>query len=157
MEMTFRWYGKDDPVKIEYIKQIPGMKGIVTAIYDIPVGEVWPLERILELKNEIESHGLKLSVIESVPVHEDIKLGLPTRDKYIDNYIQTIRNLAEAGIDTICYNFMPVFDWTRSDLNYELEDGSAQNEIIEVGRIDGIAVKYKELGKNIYEIESIYE
>ena len=124
MEMTFRWYGKDDPVKIEYIKQIPGMKGIVTAIYDIPVGEVWPLERILELKNEIESHGLKLSVIESVPVHEDIKLGLPTRDKYIDNYIQTIRNLAEAGIDTICYNFMPVFDWTRSDLNYELEDGS---------------------------------
>lgn len=124
MEMTFRWYGKDDPVKIEYIKQIPGMKGIVTAIYDIPVGEVWPLERILKLKNEIEGHGLKLSVIESVPVHEDIKLGLPTRDKYIDNYIQTIRNLAEAGIDTICYNFMPVFDWTRSDLNYELEDGS---------------------------------
>ena len=124
MEMTFRWYGKDDPVKIEYIKQIPGMKGIVTAIYDIPVGEVWPLERILELKKEIESHGLKLSVIESVPVHEDIKLGLPTRDKYIANYIQTIRNLAEAGVDTICYNFMPVFDWTRSDLNYKLEDGS---------------------------------
>ncbi len=124
MEMTFRWYGKDDPVKIEYIKQIPGMKGIVTAIYDIPVGEVWPLEKILELKNEVESHGLKISVIESVPVHEDIKLGLPTRDRYIDNYIQTIRNLAEAGIDTICYNFMPVFDWTRSDLNYELEDGS---------------------------------
>ncbi|HCW52528.1 MAG TPA: mannonate dehydratase [Clostridium sp.] len=124
MEMTFRWYGKDDPVKIEYIKQIPGMKGIVTAIYDIPVGEVWPLERILELKNEVESHGLKISVIESVPVHEDIKLGLPTRDKYIDNYIQTIRNLAKAGIDTICYNFMPVFDWTRSDLNYKLEDGS---------------------------------
>ena len=124
MEMTFRWYGKDDPVKIEYIKQIPGMKGIVTAIYDIPVGEVWPLERILELKSEIESHGLKLSVIESVPVHEDIKLGLPTRDRYIDNYIQTIRNLAEAGVNTICYNFMPVFDWTRSDLNYELEDGS---------------------------------
>ena len=124
MEMTFRWYGKDDPVKLEYIKQIPGMKGIVTAIYDIPVGEVWPLERILELKKEIESHGLKLSVIESVPVHEDIKLGLPTRDRYIDNYIQTIRNLAEAGIDTICYNFMPVFDWTRSDLNYKLEDGS---------------------------------
>ena len=124
MEMTFRWYGKDDPVKIEYIKQIPGMKGIVTAIYDIPVGEVWPLERILELKSEIESHGLKLSVTESVPVHEDIKLGLPTRDRYIDNYIQTIRNLAEAGVNTICYNFMPVFDWTRSDLNYELEDGS---------------------------------
>ncbi|MGL4106876.1 mannonate dehydratase [Clostridium sp. LP20] len=124
MKMTFRWYGKEDPVKIEYIRQIPGMKGIVTAIYDIPVGEVWPLEKILELKNEIESHGLELSVIESVPVHEDIKLGLPTRDKYIDNYIETIRNLAKAGIETICYNFMPVFDWTRSDLSYELEDGS---------------------------------
>lgn len=125
MEMTFRWYGKDDPVKIEYIKQIPGMKGIVTAIYDIPVGEVWPLEKILELKKEVESHGLKLSVIESVPVHEDIKLGLPTRDKYIENYIQTIRNLAEAGVHTICYNFMPVFDWTRSDLDFKLEDGSS--------------------------------
>ncbi|MGG7178431.1 mannonate dehydratase [Clostridium paraputrificum] len=124
MKMTFRWYGKEDPVKIEYIRQIPGMKGIVTAIYDIPVGEVWPLEKILELKNEVESHGLELSVIESVPVHEDIKLGLPTRDKYIDNYIETIRNLAKAGIETICYNFMPVFDWTRSDLSYELEDGS---------------------------------
>ncbi len=124
MEMTFRWYGKDDPVKIEYIRQIPGMKGIVTAIYDIPVGEVWPLEKIQELKKDVESHGLRLSVIESVPVHEDIKLGLPTRDKYIDNYIQTIKNLGKAGIDTVCYNFMPVFDWTRSDLEYELEDGS---------------------------------
>lgn len=124
MEMTFRWYGKEDPVKLEYIKQIPGMKGIVTAIYDIPVGEVWPLDKILEIKSEVEDNGLELSVIESVPVHEDIKLGLETKDKYINNYIETIRNLAKAGIKTICYNFMPVFDWTRSDLNYELEDGS---------------------------------
>ena len=90
MEMTFRWYGQDDPVKIEYIRQIPGMKGIVTAIYDIPVGEVWPLEKIMELKASVEKHGLELSVIESVPVHEDIKLGLPTRDKYIANYCQLI-------------------------------------------------------------------
>ncbi|MEG1311412.1 MAG: mannonate dehydratase [Romboutsia sp.] len=124
MEMTFRWYGKDDPVKIEYIRQIPGMKGIVTAIYDIPVGDTWPLDKILDLKKSVEDHGLRLSVIESVPVHEDIKLGLPTRDKYIKNYQETLRNLGKAGIDTVCYNFMPVFDWTRSDLNYELEDGS---------------------------------
>lgn len=124
MEMTFRWYGQDDPVKIEYIKQIPGMKGIVTAIYDIPVGETWPLDKILELKKTVEDNGLKLSVIESVPVHEDIKLGLPTREKYIENYKETLRNLGKAKIETVCYNFMPVFDWTRSDLNYELEDGS---------------------------------
>ncbi|MDB8806314.1 mannonate dehydratase, partial [Romboutsia sp. 1001216sp1] len=124
MEMTFRWYGQDDPVKIEYIRQIPGMKGIVTAIYDIPVGEAWPIDKILELKKTVEDNGLKLSVIESVPVHEDIKLGLPTRDKYIENYKETLRNLGKAGIETVCYNFMPVFDWTRSDLNYELEDGS---------------------------------
>ncbi|MFR4162711.1 MAG: mannonate dehydratase [Paraclostridium sordellii] len=124
MEMTFRWYGKDDPVKIEYIRQIPGMKGIVTAIYDIPVGEVWPLEKILELKKTVKDNGLKLSVIESVPVHEDIKLGLPTRERYIENYKETLRNLGKAGIETVCYNFMPVFDWTRSNLNYELEDGS---------------------------------
>lgn len=124
MEMTFRWYGQDDPVKIEYIKQIPGMKGIVTAIYDIPVGETWPLDKILELKKTVEDNGLKLSVIESVPVHEDIKLGLPTREKYIENYKETLRNLGKAKIETVCYNFMPVFDWTRSNLNYELEDGS---------------------------------
>lgn len=124
MEMTFRWYGKDDPVKIEYIRQIPGIKGIVTAIYDIPVGEVWPLEKIFELKKTVKDNGLKLSVIESVPVHEDIKLGLPTRERYIENYKETLRNLGKAGIETVCYNFMPVFDWTRSNLNYELEDGS---------------------------------
>lgn len=124
MYMTFRWYGKSDPVKLEYVAQIPGMKGIVSAIYDIPVGEAWPLEKILELKSEVEAAGLELSVIESVPVHEDIKLGLATRDQYISNYIETIRNLGKAGIKTICYNFMPVFDWTRSNLAYEHEDGS---------------------------------
>ncbi|MGL5296000.1 MAG: mannonate dehydratase [Culicoidibacterales bacterium] len=124
MKMTFRWYGTDDPVSIDYIRQIPGMKGIVTAIYDIPVGEVWPLDKIVALKQQVESHGLELTVIESVPVHEDIKLGLPTRDMYIENYCQTLRNLGEAGIHIVCYNFMPVFDWTRSNLAYELEDGS---------------------------------
>lgn len=122
--MTFRWYGEDDPVTLENIRQIPGMEGIVTAIYDVPVGEVWSRERIRQLKETVESHGLELSVIESVPVHEDIKLGRPTRDQLIDNYIQTIRNLAAEDINIICYNFMPVFDWTRTDLHYVLPDGS---------------------------------
>ena len=124
MIMTFRWYGKDDPVTLEKIRQIPGMKGIVSAIYDVPVGEAWSLERILELKKEIEDAGLELSVIESVPVHEDIKMGTGDRDRYIENYCTTIRNLAKAGVDCVCYNFMPVFDWTRSDLAYQLPDGS---------------------------------
>ena len=124
MKMTFRWYGKDDPVTLEKIRQIPGVTGIVTAIYDIPVGEAWDIERIEALKAEIEAAGLELSVIESVPVHEDIKLGVPSRDRYIENYCTTLKNLAKAGIDCVCYNFMPVFDWTRSDLEYELPDGS---------------------------------
>lgn len=122
--MTFRWYGKDDPVTLEKIRQIPGVTGIVSAIYDVPVGEAWSLEKILELKKEIEDKGLTLNVIESVPVHEDIKMGCGDRDRYIENYCTTLRNLAKAGIDCVCYNFMPVFDWTRSDLAYELPDGS---------------------------------
>ena len=124
MQMTFRWYGKDDPVTLEKIRQIPGVTGIVSAIYDVPVGEAWSLEKILELKKEIEDKGLTLNVIESVPVHEDIKMGCGDRDRYIENYCTTLRNLAKAGIDCVCYNFMPVFDWTRSDLAYELPDGS---------------------------------
>ena len=124
MKMTFRWYGEDDPVTLEKIRQIPGMKGIVSAIYDIPVGEVWDLDKILKLKETVEKAGLELSVIESVPVHEDIKMGTGDRDRYIENYCETLRNLAKAGIDCVCYNFMPVFDWTRSDLAYDLPDGS---------------------------------
>ncbi|XJS10044.1 mannonate dehydratase [Aerococcaceae bacterium WGS1372] len=124
MKMTFRWYGEDDPVKLEEIRQIPGMKGIVSAIYDVPVGEVWSRERIKQLKDTVEASGLELSVIESVPVHEDIKLGKPSRDQLIENYKQTIRNLGAEGVNIVCYNFMPVFDWTRTDLAYELEDGS---------------------------------
>ena len=124
MEMTFRWYGADDPVTLEKIRQIPGVTGIVSAIYDVPVGEVWPLERILRLKEEVEQAGLHLRVIESVPVHEDIKMGGGDRDRYIANYCETLRNLSKAGIDCVCYNFMPVFDWTRSDLAFQLPDGS---------------------------------
>lgn len=124
MKMSFRWYGHDDPVKIEYIRQIPNMKAIVTAVYDVPVGEVWSEKSILDLKKTTEDAGLLFEVIESVPVHEDIKLGKPTRGKYIDNYKENIRRLGKAGIKCICYNFMPVFDWTRTQLDKELFDGS---------------------------------
>ncbi|WP_456276469.1 mannonate dehydratase [Bacillus sp. AK128] len=124
MKMTLRWYGVDDKVTLDEIRQIPGVSGVISAIYDVPVGEVWPVNKILELKNKVESKGLVLEGIESVPVHEDIKLGLPTREKYIESYQQTIRNLSEAGVHLVCYNFMPVFDWTRSQLDYELPDGS---------------------------------
>ncbi|KKI91545.1 mannonate dehydratase [Bacillus sp. SA1-12] len=125
MKITFRWFGKhDDTVMLDQIRQIPGMDGIVGGLHDIPAGEIWPLDQILALKKEIEDKGLNLEVIESVNIHEDIKLGLPTRDHYIKNYQETIRNLGQAGIKVICYNFMPVFDWTRSELAKELPDGS---------------------------------
>lgn len=125
MKMTFRWYGDDDKVTLDHIRQIPGMTGVVSAIYAVPVGEVWPIEKILALKAKVEAKGLELEVIESVPVHEDIKLGLPSREQYIENYKQNITNLAKAGIKVICYNFMPVFDWTRSSLGKQLPDGSS--------------------------------
>lgn len=124
MKLSFRWYGKDDPVTLDYIRQIPNMRSIVTAVYDVPVGEVWPRESIAALKKMVEEKGLVFDVIESVPVHEDIKLGRPTRDKYIASYQENIRRLAEAGIKCICYNFMPVFDWTRTQLDRPLPDGS---------------------------------
>lgn len=124
MKMTFRWYGEDDPVTLEDIRQIPGMTGVVTAIYDVAPGQVWSKGRIQELKQTIESHGLEMEVIESVPVHEDIKLGCGNYKEYIENYKENIRRLAEAGVKCICYNFMPVFDWTRSRLDQPLKDGS---------------------------------
>ncbi|MFX1569744.1 MAG: mannonate dehydratase [Promethearchaeota archaeon] len=124
MEMTFRWYGDNDPISLKYIKQIPRVKGIVSALYDVPVGDIWPIKKIQALKNKIESVGLNFTVIESIAVHEDIKLGLPTRDKYIDNYCQSIRNMGSLGIRILCYNFMPVFDWTRTELDFEISDGS---------------------------------
>lgn len=122
--MTFRWYGKTDSIPLNYIKQIPNMSGVVTAVYDVPVGDVWPLERIQELKRLCDDAKLEMEVIESVPVHEDIKLGKSTRDKYIDAYIQNIKNLGKVGVKCICYNFMPVFDWLRTDLKTQNEDGS---------------------------------
>ncbi len=124
MKMSFRWYGEDDAVTLQKIRQIPNMSTIVTAVYDVPVGEVWSRESIAKLKQQVEGENLAFEVIESVPVHEDIKLGKPTRDKYIENYKENIRRLGEAGIKVICYNFMPVFDWTRTQLDKELADGS---------------------------------
>jgi len=125
LKITFRWFGEqDDSVKLEQIKQIPGITGVVGALYDVPVGEIWPMEKILALKKTVENAGLELEVIESVNIHEDIKLGLPSRDQYIENYKQCIKNLGKAGVKVICYNFMPVFDWLRSELAYKLSDGS---------------------------------
>ena len=114
MKLSFRWYGEDDPVTLRNIRQIPGMQSIVTAVYDVPVGEVWSRDSIARLKTLTEEAGLSFDVIESVPVHEDIKLGKPSRDWFIENYCENIRRLGEAGVQCVCYNFMPVFDWTRT-------------------------------------------
>lgn len=123
--MVFRWFGEgNDTVNLSHIKQIPGVEGIVWALHDVPAGEEWPMERIMEVKQQAEKMGLNMEVVESVNVHEDIKLGLPTRDRYIENYKRTIEKLAKAGVKVICYNFMPVFDWTRTDLYKTHEDGS---------------------------------
>lgn len=125
MKMTFRWYGeKDDNITLRQIKQIPGMEGVVGALYDVPTGEVWPLEKIMAQKQAANAAGLAYETIESINVHEDIKLGLPSRDKYIENYIRSLRNAARCGVNVVCYNFMPVFDWTRTDLAKPLYDGS---------------------------------
>ncbi|MEG2917935.1 MAG: mannonate dehydratase [Clostridium sp.] len=125
MKMTLRWFGKNyDSVTLEQIRQIPKVTGVITTLYDIPAGEVWPLENILKLKSEVEASGLKIEGIESVNIHDSIKIGLPERDQFIENYITTLDNLGKAGIDMVCYNFMPVFDWTRSDLAKVREDGS---------------------------------
>lgn len=124
MKMTFRWYGESDCIPLQYIKQIPNMSGVVTAVYDTPVGEVWEESKIARLKSLCDKAGLEMEVIESVPVHEDIKLGKPSRDKLIANYAQTIRNLGKFGVKCICYNFMPVFDWFRTDLHYVQANGA---------------------------------
>jgi mannonate dehydratase len=125
MHMTLRWYGsKFDSVTLKQIRQIPGVEGVISTLYDIPAGETWPQDKIHALKAEIEDAGLKLLGIESVNVHDAIKIGTPDRDRYIENYITTLENLAKEGITVVCYNFMPVFDWTRTDLAKMREDGS---------------------------------
>lgn len=124
MKMTFRWYGESDSIPLKYIRQIPNMSGVVTAVYDVPVGGVWEEDKIARLKELCDRENLSMEVIESVPVHEDIKLGKPSRDRLIANYAQTIRNLGKFGVKCICYNFMPVFDWLRTDLKVKASDGS---------------------------------
>ncbi len=124
MKMSFRWYGDNDPVTLEYISQIPAMKSVVSAVYSVPPGQVWPVEAIEDIKKKCEAHGLVFDIVESVPVHEDIKLGKPSRDKYIEVYCENIKRLGKAGVKVICYNFMPVFDWLRSELDHKNEDGS---------------------------------
>lgn len=125
MDMTLRWFGKDfDSVTLEQIRQIPGVTGVITTLYDTKPGEVWETEKIRAIKKDIEDAGLQLKGIESVNIHDAIKVGTPDREQYIDNYITTLERLGQEGVDLVCYNFMPVFDWTRSDLAKLRPDGS---------------------------------
>jgi len=135
MQMTFRWYGAHDRVPLAHIRQIPGVRGIVSAVYDVPVGDAWPEANIAALLDTVSNAGLAVAVIESIPMHEAIKLGTAERDRYVDAYCDSVARVGAAGVPVVCpwcargvpvvcYNFMPIFDWTRTDLAFELPDGS---------------------------------
>ncbi|MDP4209469.1 MAG: mannonate dehydratase [Bacteroidota bacterium] len=124
MEKTWRWFGKKDPITLAMLRQI-GVEGIVTALHDVPNGEVWTSEAIMDLKQYIEDGGLRWSVVESLPVSESIKYAGPDRDQLIENYKISLKNLGQAGVKTVCYNFMPVIDWIRTDLEHMLPDGTS--------------------------------
>lgn len=124
MEKTWRWFGPSDKITLEMLRQI-GVEGIVTSLHHIPNGDVWTLDEVLTMKEFIESHGLRWSVVESLPVSEEIKYASPRRDKLIEKYIESLANLGKAGVKTICYNFMPVLDWARTDLEYPNPDGTS--------------------------------
>jgi len=123
MEKTWRWFGKKDNITLDMLRQI-GVEGIVTALHDVPNGEIWTFEAIMDVKNYIESYGLRWSVVESLPVSEAIKYAGTERERLLENYRQSLVNLGKAGIKTVVYNFMPVIDWIRTDLNYKLPDGT---------------------------------
>ncbi len=123
MEKTWRWFGRKDRITLDMLRQI-GVEGIVTALHDVPNGDVWTYEAITDLKNYIESFGLRWSVVESLPVSESIKFGGADRERLLQNYCESLRNLGKAGIKTVVYNFMPVIDWIRTDLNFKLPNGT---------------------------------
>lgn len=169
MEKTWRWFGEKDKIKLNMLRQI-GVQGIVSALHDVANGEVWSLEAINEYKNYIESFRLRWSVVESLPVSESIKYGGENRDQLIDNYIKSLENLGKAGVTTVCYNFMPVLDWARTDLYHEWEDGSSslyfdkakfayfeihilEREVAEKDYTPEILIKVEELKKTITEHE----
>ena len=124
MHLILRWHGEKDPISLRQYAQIPNLYGIVTSLYHLPLGQVWDRAEVLRLKEQIEAHGLKFELVDSFRIHEDIKRGYASRDALIENYRKNIRMLAECGIRIICYNFMPVFDWTRTQLDHRLPDGS---------------------------------
>ena len=125
MKMTMRWFGPGfDPVTLDKIRQVPGVKGVITTLYGVPAGDVWKKEELFALKKQAEEAGLVIAGIESVGVHDSIKIGDNSRDKYIQNYIDTLKVISEAGINLVCYNFMAIFDWTRTDLAKRRPDGA---------------------------------
>lgn len=169
MEKTWRWFGKKDKIQLNMLRQI-GVEGIVSALHDVPNGDIWSLEAINEYKNYIESFGLRWSVVESLPVSESIKYGGENRDQLIENYIKSLENLGKAGVTTVCYNFMPVLDWARTDLFHQWKDGSSslyfdkakfayfeiyilERKGAEKDYTPGILAKVEELKKSITEEE----
>ncbi len=124
MKLSFRWYGEDDPIPLTYISQIPGIHSIVSAVYDVKPGKVWSTDSLAKLQKDCANHGLVFDVVESVPVHEDIKLGRGNVEELLDVYCENIRRCAKYGVKCITYNFMPVFDWTRTQLDKKAPDGS---------------------------------
>ena len=160
MEKTWRWFGKNDKITLPMLRQI-GVEGIVTALHEIPNGEVWPLEAILNQKPHIETYGLRWSVVESLPVSEAIKYGGAERDNLIENYKKSLINLGKAGVKTVCYNFMPVIDWIRTDLEHLWEDGTSSLyfDKIRFAYFDCLILQRAEAEKDytVNELKQMYE
>ena len=160
MEKTWRWFGKNDKITLPMLRQI-GVEGVVTALHEIPNGEVWPLEAILNQKTYIETYGLRWSVVESLPVSEAIKYGGAERDNLIENYKKSLINLGKAGVKTVCYNFMPVIDWIRTDLEHLWEDGTSSLyfDKIRFAYFDCLILQRAEAEKDytVNELKQMYE